>query len=121
MTGPTYTVEWNGDQVADEIKRAAAHGLGKWAELVLTESNARVPLDEGMLERSGVASVDGDALEAAISYDTPYAVRQHEDMDFRHAPGREAKYLEKALNETRDTGPELVAAEIRRMTGGGSS
>jgi hypothetical protein len=118
MTGPGYTIEWHGAQVANEIKRAEARGLALWAEAVLTESNAHVPIDEATLERSGVAQVDGDESEGAVSYDTPYAVRQHEELDYRHAPGRTAKYLENALNSTRDSGPELVATEIRRATGG---
>jgi len=112
------TITWTGDQAVAEIERAAAHGLASWAEAVLTESNAHVPLDEGTLERSGVAQVDGNELAAAVDYDTPYAVRQHEDMQARHAPGRSAKYLENALNSTRESGPELVATAIRRATGG---
>jgi hypothetical protein len=113
------TITWTGDRAIAEIERAAARGLALWAEAVLTEANARVPIDEAMLERSGTARVDGNALEAIVDYDTPYAVRQHEDMHARHAPGRTAKYLERALNATRESGPQVVAAEIRRVTGGG--
>jgi hypothetical protein len=113
------TITWTGDRAIAEIERAAARGLALWTEAVLTESNAHVPIDEGTLERSGVAQVDGGALEGAVDYDMPYAVRQHEDLEARHAPGRAAKYLENALNATRESGPRLVAAEIRRVTGGG--
>jgi hypothetical protein len=113
------TITWTGDRAIAEIERAAARGLALWTEAVLTESNAHVPIDEGTLERSGVAQVDGGALEGAVDYDMPYAVRQHEDLEARHAPGRTAKYLERALNATRESGPQVVATEIRRVTGGG--
>jgi hypothetical protein len=35
-------------------------------------------------------------------------------MTIRHPNGRQAKYLETALNEAADEGPKLVAAEVRR-------
>ena len=35
---------------------------------------------------------------AAVSYDTPYAIRQHEDLSYKHDAGRKAKYLEDPLN-----------------------
>jgi hypothetical protein len=61
-----------------------------------------------------VASVDEASLTAAVSYDTPYAVVQHERLDFRHAPGRTAKYLENSLNAARQEVAALIAAQIRR-------
>jgi hypothetical protein len=50
------------------------------------------------------------------SHTTPptYAVRQHEDLSYRHDPGRSAKYLEQPLNEERDTMLDIIAAQIRR-------
>jgi len=49
-----------------------------------------------------------------VSYDTPYAVRQHEDLTLRHDPGRQAKYLEEPMQTERGTMLDLVATEIRR-------
>jgi hypothetical protein len=48
------------------------------------------------------------------SYDTPYAVRQHEDLTYRHAPGRTAKYLERPLNASRTQVLAIIAAQLRR-------
>ncbi|SJN34160.1 hypothetical protein [Mycetocola reblochoni] len=56
-------------------------------------------------------------LEATVSYDTPYAVIQHERLDFHHSEGQ-AKYLEGPLEENRGTLQELIATEVRRATGG---
>lgn len=111
---PRARLVFHGPQRTAEVKEGAARGLFLAAEHVLALSTERVPLDEGPLQNSGTASVDEGALKAAISYETPYAVRQHEDMTYRHAPGRTSKYLESALNESEHDILALVAAQIRR-------
>jgi hypothetical protein len=100
--------------VAGQMRAAAARGLLLGAEHVLTEAQNLVPLDEGALQNTGTASVDEGSLTAMVSYDTPYAARQHEELDWRHAPGRQAKYLEQPLNAERATVLDLVAAQMRR-------
>lgn len=109
-----YRLQFNGDQVVAALRPAAAHGAFLAAEYVLGESQAVVPLDEAALSRSGTASVDEGDLTAAVSYDTPYAVIQHERMDFRHAPGRQAKYLEQPLFQSRAQVQAIIAAQLRR-------
>src|SRR5262249_2493836 len=84
---------WHGARAKQRVRDGLVKGLGLAAEHLLTESRKVVPLEEGTLERSGVASVDEVELQAAVSYDTVYAVRQHEELDWKHAPGRTAKYL----------------------------
>lgn len=110
----SFRLRFDGAAVERELRAAAARGLYLGAEHVLGVSNNRVPLDEGTLQHSGTASVDENDLKAMVSYDTPYAVRQHEEMDFQHAPGREAKYLENSLNAERGQVLALVAAQVRR-------
>lgn len=105
---------WNGARVERKLRAAAVTGLGQWAELVLTDARTQVPLDEATLERSGVTSVDADELAAAVSFDTPYAVEQHENMQFTHAPGRKAKYLEDPWNASAEVAADLLAAHFRR-------
>lgn len=107
-------VTWNGRAAKAGAKRGAARGLGLAAEHILQVSNRRVPIEEGTLERSGVASVDEAKLRGAVSYDTPYAVKQHEDMTLAHDAGRTAKYLENALDSERRKVGEIVAKEVRR-------
>jgi hypothetical protein len=104
-----FRLDLNGAAVQRELRSAAARGLLLAAEHVLTESTAIVPL-----QNSGTASVDAGDLTAAVSYDTPYAVRQHEELDYRHTPGRQAKYLEQPLNASRNEVRALLAAELRR-------
>lgn len=110
------TITWNGDAVEQKIREAAARGLLLGAEYVLGEAVEIVPLDEATLARSGVASVDERDMTAAVSFDTLYAVDQHENLQIRHAPGRQAKYLETPLNASGDIVLGLVANQIRGVT-----
>lgn len=105
---------WNGAAAERKMRLGAMLGLAQWAELLLQRSREEIPLDEATLERSGVASTDPEILSAAVSFDTPYAVEQHENMTFAHAPGRKAKYLEDPWNASAETAGDLIAANIRR-------
>jgi len=107
-----FRLEWRGGLVERVEADAAERGVRLAAEHLLGESRKLVPLEEGTLERSGTVSTDG--MTAAVSYDTPYAVYQHERLDLRHDPGRQAKYLEQPYNTERGTMTEIVAAQIRR-------
>ena len=80
------------------------------AEYVLGESIQQVPHEEGDLQSSGKVSVDEGSSRAAVSYDTPYAVRQHEDMTYQHDPGRKAKYLEDPLNAAANGPAQAIIA-----------
>lgn len=99
---------------------AAQKGLAIGGESVLEASNAKVPHEDGDLERTGAVSVDG--TRAAISYrDVAYknqAVDQHENLTYKHDDGREAKYLEKALAERMPQVREALAFQLRKATRG---
>jgi hypothetical protein len=109
-------VNWTGDRVAGAVFDRAMDGLRDVGELVLEESGARVPHQTGELERSGEVTENRAAGEVVISYDTPYARRQHEERGYRHPKG-EAKYLENAFDEIGEEAMELVAEQIRRELG----
>ncbi|MFK0289940.1 minor capsid protein [Streptomyces sp. NPDC090442] len=114
MTAQRAHLQWDGQAATAAIQQAAARGALLGAEHVLAESRKRVPIAEGTLERSGAASVDEQQIVAAVSYDTPYARRVHEDMNARHSPGRSAKYLESVLPSTSGDVQALIAAQVRR-------
>ena len=99
------------------VRQAAARGLALAAEHVLSVSNQHVPIEEGTLERSGAVDVDPTALAASVSYDTPYAVRQHEDLSMRHDAGRSAKYLETASTDEARTVEALMARAAKEALG----
>lgn len=114
------TLEWHGDEVLAALHGATPDGLQLAAEHLLQVSRQQVPHQTGTLERSGTVSVDAnpDAPAAAVTYDQPYAVRQHEDLTMRHDQGRKAKYLEDPLNSERDTMLGLIAGPMRDAIGG---
>ena len=95
----------------------ANRGLRLAAEHLLGASRKIVPHEEGTLENSGKVTVDEATHQAAVSYSTPYAVPQHEDLSFKHDPGRQAKYLEQPMNTEADTMAKLVGREVKREMG----
>lgn len=117
---PQYSrTSWQGGRLwTGRGRRLAADGLRQALEHTLGVSRAQVPLDEGTLERSGRVVVDETALDGGITYDTVYAVRQHEELTWRHLPGRKAKYLEDPMNSERPTMLRLMAVPLRRWLRG---
>lgn len=110
-----------GNQLAAALaafRAALADALEDITEDALRESNLVVPLDEGPLERSGFAQVDRANLTGQVAYDTPYAIRQHEDPTLRHAAGRKAKFLEDAVEENRARYVKYLQDAAQRATGG---
>lgn len=110
-------MSWHGQRLwTSRGRRLASEGLQRALEHGLSVSNQRIPLEEGTLERTGRVSVDG--LNGVISYDTVYAVRQHEELTWRHLPGRRAKYLESTMNDEREVMLQLIAVSLRRWLQG---
>jgi hypothetical protein len=115
MINAEFHLEMN-QGLQEEIRQAALRGLMAGGEHILDLARATVPLEEGTLERSGRSSSDGEGA-VAVSFDTPYAVRQHEDLTARHAGGRKAKYLENALAEGAEDVGRLVQVAVQRAAG----
>lgn len=116
---PQYArMTWQGGRLgASRRGRAAAEqGLQRALEHLLSEANKRVPLDEGTLERSGRIVRAG--LNGFVTYDTVYARRQHEELTWKHLPGRSAKYLEIPMNSEREVMLRLMAVPLRRWLRG---
>lgn len=110
------TVKWNGKELSAAIKKSAVSGLKDAAEFLLDEAKKLVPIDEGTLENSGNTSVDEASMESTVYFDTPYAVKQHEDMSLQHTGNRQAKYLETPAKENRKKLIEIVADSIKEAT-----
>lgn len=98
-----------------ELRRAAEAAVADAAEYLLEESNRTAPIEEGTLVRSATATADG--LRGAVAWDTPYAVRQHEDLTFRHDSGRRAKWAEQTFREQAKSVGVFIADRIRKTTG----
>ncbi|MEU7891693.1 hypothetical protein AB0B45_02385 [Nonomuraea sp. NPDC049152] len=115
MANARFNAKVNAEALTAEIERAAARGLRNATEHVLAVSNQRVPHDEGTLERSGTAVVDESELRGIVSYDTPYSVVQHENLDYNHKPGRTAKFLELAVREEAEVVKLMIAKQLRQV------
>jgi hypothetical protein len=88
----------DGRELERRVRHGIVDGLNSWAEQqVLAPSIQLVPLDEGTLMESGhvvEADVQEPTPKVQIRYGTVYAARQHEELTWKHDPGRQAKYLE---------------------------
>jgi molybdopterin-guanine dinucleotide biosynthesis protein A len=105
-------VVWRGDEVIKATSRDAERALFRGAEFVLAKANETVPYLEGILAASGHVSVSG--LVATVSYDTPYAVKQHEDITLRHSGKRRAQWLRLTLQEQMYRILQLMADQLKR-------
>ena len=97
---------------AARVRRAAEQAVADATEHILEQANRTVPIEDGTLTLKGKA--DSQGLKGTVSYDTPYARRQHEDTRLKHDPGRRAKWLEKTFQEERKRVKDYIADEIRK-------
>ena len=104
-------------QAAKNGSSGANIGLRLGAEHLLGAAREIVPTEEGVLENSGRTSYDESSHQAAVSFDTEYAVVQHEDLAFKHDPGRQAKYLEQPMHTESATIAKLAQGAVKREMG----
>lgn len=99
------------------IKTQAAEALYQEAEIEMTESKKRCPVDVGTLRDSGHVqdpAEDANSISVTMGYGgaaEAYAIVQHESLEFHHKVG-EAKFLESVL---RESAPYLVERIAKRM------
>lgn len=124
------------EQLVRDINRAGEIALGK--------AQRDAPLDEGTLRgsatlalivnnvrfdgsgalsaavgaaRNAVSRGGGVHVEAEVAFNTIYAARQHEELDWEHPKGGKAKYLEGAFHELAPAFEPLIAAGQKRIMG----
>ena len=95
------------------IRQATSEGLLDAAEVVKQEAIQRTPLESGYLRNTATAKAED--LEAAVGFDGPYAIVQHENVGFHHQDG-EAKFLENAVIAVQPVVAQVIAQAIRRRT-----
>lgn len=103
------------------IREGAQRGAYLAAEHLLGASRALAPIDEGTLRGSGAVTASDtgntDTTSATVSFDGPYAATQHEELDYHHPRGGQAKYLEEPMATERQTIAAIAAQAIRnRLT-----
>jgi hypothetical protein len=127
----------------EAVKIAEEAGLKAFrirADAILTEAIDETPIETGTLRRSGTVTVgalpDGTqvykAAEAGsdmriafpgpegkekavyISFNTPYARRQHEELGYNHPLGGKAKYLEDPFNRNKSKVLKYADKQIKK-------
>lgn len=106
--------KWRGELAKKIVREAAMGALCDGAEAILTESHEEVPHDTGTLQRSGTITVALDENAVYVSYNTPYAVKQHEDLTLKHPKGRKAKYLEDPFKRNVPKVKRLVELRVKK-------
>jgi hypothetical protein len=133
--------KWRIKEAVKIAEEAGLKALRTGAEAILTEAIDETPIDTGTLRRSGTVTVgalpDGaQVYEAAesgtemkdafpgpegkekavyISFNTPYARRQHEELGYNHPLGGKAKYLEDPFNRNKKKVLKMADLQIKKV------
>lgn len=106
-------MDWRGEQISRNIDRAILNAVRGAAHLIAGEAIKKTPVETGILR--GTAKVTDNGTDtSAVSYNTKYAARQHEELGYAHPSGGEAKFLEKAVIENQSKVASLIAKEVRK-------
>jgi len=132
--------KWRIKEAVKIAEEAGLKALRTGAEAILTEAIDEAPIDTGTLRRSGTVTVGGlpdgaqvfEAAEAGnemkdafpdpvgkekavyISFNTPYARRQHEEVGYNHPRGGKAKYLEVPFNRNKKKVVKYAELKIKK-------
>jgi len=132
--------KWRIKEAVKIAEEAGLKALRTGAEAILTEAIDEAPIDTGTLRRSGTVTVgklpdsariyeaaeSGNEMKDAftekigkekavyISFNTPYARRQHEELDYEHPRGGKAKYLEDPFNRNKEKVLKYADKQIRK-------
>lgn len=96
-------------KISDIVQKCTKKGTWSALDHLAAVSKEQVPLDQGPLKNSCYVDVADDGSKGTVSYDTPYAIVQHEHTEFQHQRGRKAKYLEDPCNDG------AVISEMREL------
>ena len=109
------------DMLEKQLTNASKQSIEKMGIKLLEKSTPLAPVDTGELRESGYVKSNGkiiakgsktgsiesmgsssdnnDNLVVDVGYNTPYALRQHEEFPVKRTPGTTWKYLENPLKE----------------------
>jgi hypothetical protein len=102
-------IKWNTEEFENKAFEAGMTGLKKISEVILGEAKKIVPLDTGTLMRSGTVEAKPEDKSVITSFNTPYALKQHE------AHKSKSKYLERPFLELKDKAQDFVNRELNKL------
>ncbi|TDL43835.1 hypothetical protein [Microbacterium oleivorans] len=100
--------------ILSTAEKAAVEGAKNAGRAILKRSNELAPRDDGDLIKSGGVRVDD--LTVQIGYSAFHARFQHENLDYQHADGGQAKFLEAAADQV-DV-ERFIADSVRKAFSG---
>lgn len=90
-----------------EIKKRLA--LSRVANLVLEESDKIIPVDTGNLKGSKYSRIYNNNNTVEVGYTAKYAKKVHENDKAKFKkPNAESRFLEKAMNNTRQERLDII-------------
>lgn len=94
-------------------KMGFARGVVKAAKLLLKKSREIVPIDTKALYYSSkvVEYGRGQSKVAEVTYTMPYGVYVHEDLNKKHKPPTQAKFLEQPARQYRQEMRNIIKKE----------
>lgn len=132
----TGTVEGDKDWAARVMQLAGPEamqrigaGLYRGGQAIIADAVDLVPVDQGVLRDSAIVQepvVSGDEVSVELGFGgaaSDYAIEQHENLDFEHPNGGQAKFLETAttmnLIAVQDEVRDALVALYKEVTAGG--
>lgn len=132
--------KWRGKEAVKIAKQAAIGALRDGGEAILTEAIDEAPVLSGTLRRSGTVTTGalpnfeqvygaaesgtehknafpgpvGNEGAVYVSFNTPYARRQHEELGYNHPLGGKAKYLEDPFNRNWKKIKKLAELRVKK-------
>jgi len=132
--------KWRIKEAVNIAEEAGLKALRTGAEAILTEAINEAPIETGTLRRSGTVTVgalpygaqvyeaaesgakmkdafpgpEGKEKAVYISFNTPYARRQHEELGYNHPLGGKAKYLEDPFNRNKKKVLQYAEKQVKK-------
>lgn len=110
-------LKWYGDKAKKVVAEAAKQAIGTCASDLQGKSAMQAPVDTGDLRANcsvGQLKQEGNTVYLTVGYNLPYAIVQHERLEFRHPKGGKAKYLENPYKENISKYEHYIKEIIRR-------
>lgn len=108
--------------VLARVRAAAEIAIDEKADQIHGQAVQLAPIETGRLRESARVDTtrnDEHYYEDTVSFNTPYAARQHEELTWEHPRGGQAKYLEAPLKSNMPTIEEHIAKRVKEAVEGG--
>jgi len=110
------TIRINNSGAIRMVTRSVQSGIADIMADVFDESQRQVPVDTGRLKESATININEKSI--SIQYNTPYALIQHENLEYNHPNGGKAKYLEDAFNSIVPGARTRIQSKVNSDLGG---